>query len=1487
MRDLAIHACIAPQESRERTKNHDIALIGLSRLINRCCHESLREWLTLRCFLDARGSSRPCAALLPHGAITRYLERHLRDRHGRSLLAERQAFERRYLIAQLIAALTEPVDGTPSLATRIDQRVRETWSHTAPEDGCPAHAAQKRLDRALRTLTQAFMRFDADSPAPARHADAGRDVFLAVLRDPRSPREIFDGLHAELSRADGVVCADAAQPLDIVSKIQAGDMRLLRATACAVPAHLEVRFPTQPSPTTLRLVLPRRIARCLPGVRNPLSPLERNALKAHLVHLPACREVLNDDRRRLRLYRSAAARYATPPAPRRGTHRRAASWRGALLRGMLILGNWRGGGGDAGTLARHSPSELPAVGEAPVPAPDTAWIHDDPTAPWTMPAWAEWSQSARLRQEASPEPHSANAAEPPPLFTTLAPDATGTGRAQAMADAARETNETRTANDGITLIWRHSPVADRRRIVDGARQFALYAVAANESARVRDDDALRRVNQDGWYAYSNIPVIFLTCDKMLNEDHVLDGDMFHALLGEIGRAAVHERPSHLLCFENDRNGSLSWRVDRLSPTRVDVVALPSQANDIPDAAHRTDPDREQNHRRVLKQILSTLAEMNDPPFDPDALLFAMFEIKHRFDTNITHYADTPAGDVRSSMRHAALSRLIDINRREFPQRFPRVADIATPGALKFVDFLLGMLDPTLLAAPATLPYGGTEIFQARFGHHFSNQSDALAMNAENWEAIVARGEYYVKGWCVLTRDAEYLAVMHAENAHLTRHLRTLFANEIARGAWQFDLFRTGGPLSRRAIATQLLTDAGIPADHPVRLRKLVTLGEAQTAHSLLRKIDGGTLTDLYLTVDNGLAHLRDAEPAYAGLLPDRALQRLPSRRAVIALFNKAYEEKMEFIWRSSRSVIAMGFNALQPEIRHDFASAVRLRLHIYRPFVIEPSLMSQYIPPLEVDTHLYRRGLFGHAKAAIIETVAASGASRFYLFDLALYTIGNRTEMLTFLPEIIDAGDAGRYMQSLPDEFFFEKFPSIYEEPVYYKNDVEPHLQFECDGLEAVWESWINFRGSHRNWQKKALLEQSGIEKMQDDPIALYLPLLPFYTCDSVLHARALTLSAVLDGIFCLIELSALRHVATPVRTWIAHSAGVQFVENRLAWYNTLAMFLPVNSETVARHVALLRDARTSIDNLRRQRSSRDLAHAFRKISHVPFLDATSTTYRLYQATQIALELQKLAAPLLTDTRESPVQRILRWRDRNVLWGRDPSRAYLVEQQAQRGRTTIVGKLRHAEEETFSGQLREATCTPGVCVPTCIFDSLASLTTQRRMRTFVRLLDGDSPGHIARRAARQGLVFAPTLVGELRWLAADIGPLREQFAALCASDFAPRAHRREILNQALLHPHANNTESAGLRALPGYPELAEQLYALNFFFESLLHQQTAILDALTLEDGKAEGRDAAQAMPVNPKNGVCTRPGEDNEIRTCMLPITYCAAQTSVAADDG
>ncbi|MGI4857362.1 MAG: hypothetical protein ACRYHA_10745, partial [Janthinobacterium lividum] len=1451
----------------------ELSHVGVLRLIDRFDAESLRDWLTLRCFLDAaRAGRRP----VPDDVVARWLAHSLRDRRGEPLLPGQPTFESRHLLAQLAAALAAQTDAPPSLGCAVAARVRRNF--LAPRRKRISHAiAPDTLERVLLALTRDFIARGLATPAGARPVVIPRaSLDLNGLGEPRSAMELFDTWHSALHWARHSPGAHPAGPVDIVSKMRRGDLQVLRTSPTDTRARLRVTFPTQP-PRTLEIPLRPPFARCLPAFCNPLGPVEHDALRAELRHIPACRAMLEDDDRRARLYWSAAARYAPAPAARRAGHRHSRSWRAALLRGMVLTSSW------GGEPTSETPREPAHVRNAPDTRIAASWAACQRW--WHAPAFP-----IAMAHAATPGDDDLRAGDavdrsddiPSEVAAAIAPDdpddpdnpgdpgdpgdPNAFTRTRALLPAVAPM---RTRNDDdVTLIWAHMSPGVRRRIVSGARRFARYSPELDGAAGARDDDAIRRLNNGGWYAYSNIPAIFFICEKLLDERQVLDKTAFHALLGDIGRAAADDRAAFVLCFEDQRNQSLAWRVDTTAAPGEEVTPIAAGSTDMdrePDAnaatrhaarheraadatdatdatdaaddaagtsAHATIPDatrRDAGSRLVLKQILALLAKTNDPPFKLDALLCAMIEVKHEYDADIARHAGRSVAEVRAAIRQAALERLLDINRRGFPRRGTATDAIATTGARRFVDLLLRLLDPVLQAAPDTLAYGGAELFQARFGHYFAERDGKPGVAPGHWAPIASQGREQVRGWCVLTRDESYLAAMNQENPALVTHLKALFATEIARSTWLFNILREGLPPARSAIAKQYLLEAGIPPEHRFELRKFITLNEAQTQHALLREFNNGTFLEIYMAIDDGLEKLREAEPRYMPLLPNDALARLPSRRDVIARFSRTFDDKMKRFCEFGRQGIEAGFAACPASIKADFAAAARLRLHLYRPLATEKSSIAQYLPPLDTDTHHYQRQVFGRSTGAIVETVDLSGRSRFYLFDAEHFTIGNHTTMLSPLPELRDADAAGQYMMRHPDQFFVKRFASIYDEPVYYKNDVRPHLQFECGGLGGVWEKWIAFRSSHQAWWKRVLLERINVEKIQDEPFGLYLGMLPFYTCESVRQAHALTLDVVLDSIFCLVDLSNLRHVLKPMRTWIAHSAAVGRFERQLAWYETLRAESSLGYQAAHTQMEALRALRKSVEEVRRRRSTHEVAVAFRKISHFPFTGSASVGYRLYQATQTMMEIGVRVRSFKNEGRESPMQRFLRWQDRNRLWEMAIPDRHIV-QHPTREHKTIVGELRHADELALPHRLREATCSPNVCISACLFDSLAGMTTRRRIRIFVKLLDGTSPQNIVRQSARLGFLLTAGVLRELTQLETDLTPLREKFAAVSRSGFVPSTRRREILNQALLHPYVNTTANARLQASPIYRELADDLYALNFFFESPLQQLVQTLD---------------------------------------------------------
>ncbi|MGI4855433.1 MAG: hypothetical protein ACRYHA_00645 [Janthinobacterium lividum] len=1560
MRDSCIPAHSVTRTPRTPHAPAELSHVGILRLIDRFGTESLRDWLTLRCFVEAARLD-PGGAPIAPDAIVRWAAHGLCDRRGAPLLPEHTTFESRYLLAQFTAALTAR-GGTPSsLHDAVATRVRCNFL-AAPERSAVRASTPETLDAVLRALTAAFRQLGGQCPdaGPCLAVTPRPAPDLNGIDETRNPAELFDAWDAALRRAGDGPPALPTGPVDIVSKIRHGDLRVVRERPTDIRARLEVTFPTQP-PRTIEAPLPPSLARCLPAFCNPLGPLEHDALKAALRHIPACRATLDDDDRRARLYWSAAARYAHAPS-RRGAHRRSRPWRATVLRAMVLTASWSG---EAPSRTRPENPGPRAVSSAWAASPWAAcqrWLHAA-ALPFAMAHAATLGDAGFLTADRMDKVDMADGAGETDAADESA-ESDGADETEGNDGADDSVNSDTPAgtddpeqlmssaktwdDDEVTLIWAHVSPGVRRRIVAGARRFAGYSPVLDGSEGPRDDDAIQRLNHEGWYAYSNIPAIFFICDKLLDDRQVLNQTALHALLGDIGRAAVRDRANYVLCFEDQRNRSLAWRVDTTAAPGTDVTPLAlapvnlrdasatgsaadasrnasadaasdaSDAPDAPDAPDASDAIRKASgNRLVLKQILALLAKTNDPPFNLDTLLCTMIEVKHGYDADIARHARRSVAEIRMAIRRVALERLIDINRRGFPRRHASPDDITTTGANRFVDLLLGLLDPVLQGAPDALAYGGAEMFHARFGHYFAERNGKPGVAPGRWTPIVSRGREYVKGWCVLTRDENYLAAMRRENPALIRHLQSLFANDIARSAWLFHMLREGPPLARSTIAKQFLLDAGIPPEHRIELRKFITLNEAQTQHSLLRAFDNGTFLEVYMAIDNGLERLREAEPRYLSVLSNRALDHLPSRREVIDQYDKAFDDKVRNILRFSRDTIQTSFATAPAAIRQDFATAARLRLHLYRPLANETSLIAQYVGPLEGDAHRYQRKVLGHSTGAIIETIGTSGQSRFYLFDMEHFLIGNRTAILTALPALNSSRHVGDYMASRPDQFFVERFPSIYDEPVYYKNDVTPHLQFECGGLGGIWTKWIDFRVSHQAWQKRALREQIGVEKIQDDPFTPYLEMLPFYPCESARKARALTLQVLLDSIFCLVDLSGLRHVLRPMRTWIAHSAVVGVIEKKLAWYESLKKRPSLDSQIINGQMQALRAAQRSVEELRQRRSTHEVAIAFRKIGHFPYRGpAASTGYRLYQATQSMLEIAVRARPFADDSRESPMQRLLRWRNRYKLW-ETGTRSEPLAQQPPPGRKTIVGELRHADEQALPYRLREPTCSPNVCISACLFDSLASMTTRRRLRIFIKLLDGVPPHSVVRQSVRQGFLLTSNVLRELTQLETDLAPLRAKFTAVRQSDFAPASRRREILNQALLHPYAKRAAHLRLQASPTYRELADDLHVLNFFYESPLQQLVQTLD-LQREPGRScrapatnettpgthnpassPGPDAqAAAIPaatpdapptastVTPpeRDEACTRPGEDNEIRTCLLPITPCADQRALPA---
>ncbi|MGI4981898.1 MAG: hypothetical protein ACRYGL_00925 [Janthinobacterium lividum] len=1521
-----------PDPASSPALNH----IGILRLIDRFDAASLRDWLTLRCFLDAARSSAN-GTPIPDKVLAHWATHSLRGRRGAPLLPRRPTFESRHLLAQLTASLTARDGATSPLDNAVAARVHRNFlaSRKRADARIDTPAA---LDAALRSLTADFMRLGAMPPDadPCPEASARPVLDIDGLDESSSAAELFDRWRATFRGAGGGPSAIPDGPLDIVSKMRPGDLRVVRERPTDIRAWLEVTFPTHP-PQTLEVALRPSLARSLPAFCNPLGPVEHDALRAELRHIPACRAALEDDVRRDRLYWSATTRYAGAPPPRRGMRQRARPWRATALRAMVLASSW--GGEPMSGPMRENDDPRNGLG---------TWL----ASPWAV--CQRWWQTGpfpiAMTHAATPATAGFRDFDGVDEFDGADEEdkVDGVGEAEvtqsppgiemsaAMDAPPRFVSPAQDRDDDVTLVWAHVSPGVRRRLIAGARRFAKYSPVLDGSEGPRNDDAIRRLNDEGWYAYSNIPAMFLICETVLDDRQMLDQTAFHALLGDIGRTASHGRAHHVLCFEDRRNGALSWRVDTTAAPGEDVmpIATPVATGHVnatggngtagngtaeasTDATDATDAKdslrRESGSRLVLKQILALLAQTNDPPFELDTLLCAMIEVKHDYDADIARHAGRSVAEIRTAIRRAALERLVDVNRRGFPRRHASIDAIATPGAMRFVDFLLGLFDPVLQAAPDTLAYGGTEVFQARFGHYFAERNGKPGVTPARWASITSQGREYVKGWGILTQDMHYLAAMNAENSVLVRYLQSLFENEIVRSTLLYNILREGPLQSRSEMAKRFLADAGIPPEHRIAFRKFIGLNEAQSNPASLRHFEGGTFLDVYMAFDNGLERLRDAEPRYRSLLSDAALAHLPSRQDVIDQFNLAFDDKARNLLRFVRSGIEAGFAASTAAIKRDFAAAARLRLHLHRPLTTEKSSVAQYLPSMDEDAHRYQRNVFGHSIGAIIETIKAVGPSRFYFFDVDRFAMGNRTAMLTPLPEIGDAHAAGQYMMRRPREFFTEHFPSIYDEPIYYKNDVRPHLQYDCGGVHGVWEKWIAFRASHLAWRKRTLLEEINFEKLQDDPSSLYLGMLPFYTCESVREARALTLNVVLDGIFCLVDLAGLRHVLKPMRTWIAHSAAVGRIEKKLVWYEARGKHSSLDAQTVSARVDALRAAQKTVEELRRRRSTQEIAIAFRKIGHLPFGHPASTSYRLYQAAQIMLELGERIRPFKETGRETPMQRFLRWQTRNRIWELRASHSV----EPGNGRATIVSELRHGEEQALPHRLREATCSPNVCVSACLFDSLASMTTRRRLRIFVKLLDGVSPQNIVRQSVRQGFLLTSDMLRELTQLETDFASLREKFAAVRGFDYAPHPRRRGILSQALLHPYANTTANARLQAIPAYRELAGDLYALNFFFESPLQQLVQTLDspgepnqscrAPTGNETTLEARDALSppdletaTTPLPPaasdttsttgtvtmleRDGACTRPGEDNEIRTCLLPITPCADQRSLPA---
>jgi hypothetical protein len=565
---------------------------------------------------------------------------------------------------------------------------------------------------------------------------------------------------------------------------------------------------------------------------------------------------------------------------------------------------------------------------------------------------------------------------------------------------------------------------------------------------------------------------------------------------------------------------------------------------------------------------------------------------------------------------------------------------------------------------------------------------------------------------------------------------------------------------------------------------------------------------------------------------------------------------------------------------------------------------------IKLDTPL-RRKVTGFQSAGLIEAIAPTNASRFFLFAPHLFSVKNLTHILVDMPEITTASEAALYMQSFSTMFFTPRFAGEYEEYIYYKNDIVPHLTYACRHLDAIWNEWIEARLNYAAWRKKQGSALTAIETMQDSPSEFYLTFLPFSACWSLWNAGTITENDLADMAFCALDMSFLRHVPRPAKTWLKQSLGMGRLRTELDNYQRVAATLPHASPMLKRRITNLKKMQHDMNEYRLQRSISEAMEIPRALSPFPWAHATSNS--LAQVAQaVGSNIYTIAAKTIpirgprTETLQAKRLRLLSsthldQKINSTLFGEIGMLTTYLD---------LADQMRLSADLSTQWRLTKHFCVPRACVAICDISDLNQLSRQKRSRVFLQLVKGMNAKQVASRALEDGYRFSHTAIGWLNRLDAMLPPIRKLYNDVRDNELMGLPNGEDILWIALKnrrkfnHPADVVAAIKHLRTSPNFIRLQAIWYVLRFVFEPRVNRLIYPVERLVIpdEDGvtprprreRAPARatlepdvehvlvtpDTPHADHVEDASSVrCERSVEAQEIRSCTLPLPVCMNQ--------
>jgi hypothetical protein len=1513
-------ASMPPATARTQSR-HEARLAHVGHLIEHASPDSLWALLTVR---HIARNNVPHSISLPRFAL--WLCDVLRDARGRPLLAAQNEHHLHYIAKHVWHALSaqpcEDGDFPEAVTAHIEQGLRRKLTRHVPSS-TDLNSALSTLARGVDRHAQGVNCTDQDKQlrvfreraglAPQRSIAGSVTAFHVATRnlppdDPPRPRP----RERRRSRCGPV------RP-GIVSRLRPGDIRVVpasRQTRRRALPYLEITFPTRPV-QVVKSALPAYLAHCFREAPSEPDEAQFDALRSTVDLLPECADLIQEDRRRAALYRQAAKRYQSrPPRPCKTP-----AWTATLVSWLYVIAPRRAPWAPP-SPATSMPQDLRFLDASPsfysnLAASDNApgiagarpdspnqglWPRVQQTwesmhtalERWTLLPLAQAETSTRTGAEAE----AGAASDTDPAFLESADSDTDPVTISPAPDTVDTvvTLDTTLKTDPIHIHEWNSD-ADRDRIVQAAKTFAL-----SDGTRPIGDDGLRFIkalNDEGWYSYSRLPEIFALSDRILTNCSNVNLSLFDNLIGLIALQGKGANAVSDVCFDGLADSSLHWHVN--------TTALPSPAGNtvhLKRTARTHRPGRSfsaYEQQLVLLSIMQLQLQLNDPPVMFYDLLRAMLLEKHDIELHPDRHVT--AADARDSFRESVLLLLIRSNHREHPLKMTNTANATHPGPIKFVNFLIHSFDPVLSHAPDDTDYFGADMLRARLGDYFSIKRGLANARDRDWQSMVSEGDKHIDDWAILTFDEDYMAAMLKENEAFVRRMQRLFATNIARIAWLYENIRIGKLPIRSDIARQYLSNAGLNPDEHIVYRSYLTLGEARDSSSTVRTRGNQTFLDLYLGYNDGLIKLRGTEPAYANKLNDTVLELLPSRTQIIREFDDAAAEKITKRKQSYLKVLNQAYESLPGATRDIIEQSAQLKLHIYRPLQEETPRLQRQLDLLQIDrgTPLMRK-ITGFPHGGIIEAVDHQQHARYFLFSPERFATRNISEFLGPLPEVSNHAEAGRYLISYPDLFFTPRQAGRHEEHIYYKSDITSHLTLHCLNLQSLWSEWIELRLSYLSWRLDQLKGITYVEALQDDASDLYLSFLPMYSCWTLWNTETFTEDKLTDALFCTLDLSVVRYGMRTAKTWMTQSVGLTRMRSQLHQYEKIAMLPSIRSAGLLRKISDLRQTTTRLRMLRLKQSLSEAMEIPRALNPFPWARATGNTMAqiVQNVVTNTFTIASKGIPLRTPRVDSHQEMRLRLLS-STNFNEQVNRTLFGEISVLSSYRELSDQMRLSANRAAQRRLNRHFCIPRACVAVCRIEDFREMSSKTRGRIFLRLLKGMPLLRIKQLALEKGYGFSDIFMRKLAYMDEAFQAMRVVYKTLLSGDIKAFDDAEDIIWQALKRSDqfapgtARHDAVKRLQSDRSFIQLDVVWQHLYWRYEPTINKMVAIVDEKQTPATVSPVMNNATAPAVSgdallgaPPMAIerCDRPGMENEIRSCTLPISYCMGQRALEDAD-